>query len=104
LKVVRDRGYAIDNQEYTPGLICVAVPVFDLDDRVIAALSASIPLLRAGEEQVETALRAIAAASSDLSHRLGRAQPEPRLVALKNWSGDGHILDWTTVDAMTVRR
>jgi DNA-binding IclR family transcriptional regulator len=104
LKVVRDRGYAIDNQEYTPGLMCVAVPVFDLNDRVIAALSASIPLLRAGEEQVETALRAIAAASSDLSHRLGRAQPEPRLVALTTWTGDGHILDWTTVDAMTVRR
>ncbi|HET8522538.1 MAG TPA: IclR family transcriptional regulator [Thermomicrobiales bacterium] len=104
LAVVRERGFAIDNQEYTPGLICVAVPVFDVNDRVIAAVSASIPLLRASEEQVEAALRAIAMASSDLSHRLGRAQPEPRLAALADNRGVGHILDRTTVDAIAARR
>lgn len=41
LAAARKNGYAFDNAEFTEGLFCVAVPVFDSDDRVIAAISAS---------------------------------------------------------------
>jgi DNA-binding IclR family transcriptional regulator len=88
LDVIRERGFAIDDQEYTPGLRCVAVPIFDIDGNVLAALSASIPLMRAEEARLELALRSIAAASIDISLRLGRARPDQRLVALTHWQGD----------------
>jgi len=88
LDLIRERGFAVDDQEYTPGLRCVAVPIFDIDGNVLAALSASIPLMRAEEACLEHALRAIAAASIDISLRLGCARPDQRLVALTNWQGD----------------
>jgi len=85
---VRARGFAVDDQEYTPGLRCVAVPVHDADHQVVAALSAAIPLMRATESQLEVALRAIAAASIDISRSLGAASPDPRLSQLTEWRGD----------------
>jgi DNA-binding IclR family transcriptional regulator len=87
LDLIRERGFALDDQEYTPGLRCVAVPVFDIDDSIPAALSASIPLMRADEDQLAIALRSIAAASIDISSRLGRAEPDRRLTALTHWQG-----------------
>jgi DNA-binding IclR family transcriptional regulator len=88
---VRTNGFSVDDQEYTPGLRCVAVPVYDVDHRVAAALSAAIPLMRAGPDQLETALRAIAAASIEISRALGATGPDPRLVGLIDWHGD--VLD-----------
>ena len=38
---VRDRGFAIDDQEVIEGLFCVAVPVRHRDGRIIAAVSSS---------------------------------------------------------------
>jgi len=88
LEVVRERGFAVDDQEYTPGLVCVAVPIFDRAGHVPAALSASIPLTRATPDQLTIALRSIASASIDLSHRLGKTEPDARLVALTEWHPD----------------
>jgi DNA-binding IclR family transcriptional regulator len=87
LAAIRAEGYAVDDQEYTPGLRCVAVPIWDIDDRVTAALSASIPLTRAGPAELITALRAIAAGSTKISRRLGRAATDSRLEML----ADGRI-------------
>jgi len=87
LDLIRERGFAVDDQEYTPGLRCVAVPVFDIDGSIPAALSASIPLMRADEDQLAIALRSIAAASIDISSRLGRSEPDRRLTALTRWQG-----------------
>lgn len=42
----RDRGYAIDDGEYTPGVYCVAVPVRNHEGAVCAALSVSVPEIR----------------------------------------------------------
>jgi DNA-binding IclR family transcriptional regulator len=88
MDVVRERGFAVDDQEYTPGLRCVAVPVYDSDRRVAAALSAAIPLMRAGPGPLATALRAIAAASIEISRALGVNAPDSRLVDLIDWHGD----------------
>ncbi|MGI8486624.1 MAG: IclR family transcriptional regulator [Thermomicrobiales bacterium] len=100
LETVRTVGFAIDDQEYTPGLRCVAVPLFDIEGRTIAALSASIPLSRAGPDELETALRAIAGGSIDISRRLGQSTPNHRLSKLINWRGD--VL--SILSAATTRR
>ena len=75
------RGFAIDNQEFTPGLYCVAVPIAD-HRGVAAAMSVSIPLTRAAIELLSAALHQLAAGALHVSSRLGAPTPDPRLAAL----------------------
>lgn len=82
LSITAEQGFALDDQEYTWGLRCVAVPIRERDQHATTALSASIPLVRASPEQMATALRAVAAGSLELSRRLGRVDDDPRLLAL----------------------
>jgi IclR family acetate operon transcriptional repressor len=42
----RQRGYAVDNEENTLGLCCIAAPLFDESSHPIAALSVSVPSSR----------------------------------------------------------
>ena len=46
LTQVRDRGYAVNNQEFTVGIIGVAVPIADRQGRVLAALAVHGPAPR----------------------------------------------------------
>lgn len=46
LEMVRERGYAIDDEERLPGLRCVAAPIQTSDERVLGAVSASGPVNR----------------------------------------------------------
>jgi IclR family KDG regulon transcriptional repressor len=39
LSVIRNRGYAFDDEEHEPGIICVALPILTKGGRVIGALS-----------------------------------------------------------------
>lgn len=46
MEETRARGYAIDNMEHEFGVKCVAVPIWSMDHKVIASISASGPSLR----------------------------------------------------------
>lgn len=74
---VRVRGYGTDNEEYTPGVRCVAAPVRDHQGRVIAAISVSIPTVRFRGPIRAQARALIMTAASDLSAALGY-RPESR--------------------------
>lgn len=82
LSDVRRRGFAVDNEEHTPGVRCIAVPVFDHTRRVVAALSVSTPAIRATVANRERARSLLLEASTRLSHELGYAGPTttPRTV------------------------
>lgn len=54
LELVRQRGFSIDNEERELGLTCVAVPVFNGQNEVIAALSVSGPSQRMPREKINT--------------------------------------------------
>ncbi|GAB2538983.1 IclR family transcriptional regulator [Gracilibacillus alcaliphilus] len=41
LAKVRTQGYSIDNEENEPGIYCIAVPIFDHANKVVAAISIS---------------------------------------------------------------
>jgi len=43
---VRERGYAVDDEEHAVGLRCVAAPILDEEGKPLAALSISGPLAR----------------------------------------------------------
>lgn len=39
IKVARKKGYAVDDEEHEKGIFCVAAPIYDYRDRIIAAIS-----------------------------------------------------------------
>ena len=49
---IRERGYAVDDEELTLGLRCVAAPIFDHAGCAVYALSVSGPSLRMTEEKL----------------------------------------------------
>ena len=54
LKIIRRRGYALDDEEFIPGLACIAAPVRAGSGDAVAALSISYPRYRyksAGQEE-----------------------------------------------------
>jgi IclR family acetate operon transcriptional repressor len=68
LRHVRRNGYAIDDEEYQPGVICIGAAIRDHNGAVVGAISASTPTMRASEahltlvrEQVTSAVRALSA-------------------------------------------
>ena len=48
---IRERGYSVDNEEYLPGICCVAVPVRNSDGTVVASIAVHAPTARMRVEQ-----------------------------------------------------
>ncbi len=46
LAAVKDKGYALDHEEFLPGITCMAVPVRNNDNKVVGALAMSAPVER----------------------------------------------------------
>jgi DNA-binding IclR family transcriptional regulator len=57
LKIVRDQGYAIDNEENEKGIRCVGAPIYDQQDQAIAAISISGPTARITKQLVQNFLK-----------------------------------------------
>ncbi len=68
---VRRRGFSIDNEEYTLGIRCVAVPIFDVSRRPVAAMSVSVPAIRFTPAHRERAHLLLADAAHRMSDALG---------------------------------
>jgi DNA-binding IclR family transcriptional regulator len=74
LRAVELRGYATDVEEYAPGLRCVAAPVRDGSNRVVAAISLSGPATRLDEEALHGPIAAAVTRAADrLSAAIGGA-------------------------------
>lgn len=54
LKIVKEKGYAVDNMEHEFGVSCVAVPLFGQSQEVIGAVSVSGPSLRFDDNKIKT--------------------------------------------------
>ena len=52
LNTVRDKGYAVDNQEHEENICCFAAPLFDHTNKPFAGISVSIPTFRLDEEVI----------------------------------------------------
>lgn len=71
LQKVRERGYAVDEEEYEQGLKCVAAPVFDHTGKAIAAISIAGAAFRVNAGGVPSAGRSVMQAAANLSQSLG---------------------------------
>ena len=56
LDEIRERGYAIDDEERVEGMRCVAAPVLGGNDRVYGAVSVSGPKIKMGDERIHDVL------------------------------------------------
>jgi DNA-binding IclR family transcriptional regulator len=76
LKTVRARGWAFDDQEDAPSIRCVAAPVFDLNGRIIAAISAVGTVLDIEPERFPALSEKLRATAAEISANLGYGQVE----------------------------
>jgi DNA-binding IclR family transcriptional regulator len=71
LSVVRERGYAVTDEELEPGLVAVAAPVFAEAAVAIAAISVSAPATRMTGDQVGATAASCVVVARALSATLG---------------------------------
>jgi IclR family acetate operon transcriptional repressor len=71
LRHVRRNGYAMDDEEYQPGVICVGAPIRDHNGAVVGAISASTPAMRANDGHISLMREQVVSAVRALSSELG---------------------------------
>lgn len=76
LALSRSRGYALDDEERTEGMRCIAAPVFDIHGETVAGISVSGPSHRIAQDDIERIAVLVKEAASDLSFSTQPSQPE----------------------------
>lgn len=71
LSAIRERGYAIDNEEIEEGVRCVGCVVRNFSGEPLAAISVSAPAFRLTKEKVKGLSQPVVAAANALSMELG---------------------------------
>lgn len=68
---VRRRGYASDDEEYLPGVRCVAAPIFGVERTVVGAVSLAAPAMRTPLERLCDLGPRARATAREISRQLG---------------------------------
>ncbi|QKS72728.1 IclR family transcriptional regulator [Paenalkalicoccus suaedae] len=68
---VAKQGYALDDEELELGLRCMAVPIYDRDKRILAAMSISGPIARITKADLPTIISDLKAQAQKISVQLG---------------------------------
>lgn len=69
---IRQRGYAIDNEEFAKGIICIASPVFDFDGRIVACVGLStLTLYDSIDSLTDRKLELLKGVADEISKKLG---------------------------------
>jgi IclR family KDG regulon transcriptional repressor len=71
LSRVRDAGYAVDDEENSPGVRCLAAPIRDAQGRVRAALGLSGTTMQIDKRSIKSICRLVVEASAEISGELG---------------------------------
>jgi len=70
LRVSKERGFAIDNEEFHKGIVCIAAPIRGFGGRIIASLSISIPTVRVDEERLNKVKERIIEVTNNISKEI----------------------------------
>ena len=71
LRGVRRSGFALDREEYLPGVVCAGSAIRDQAGTVIGAISVAAPAMRASEEHIALMRDEVVAATHALSAEYG---------------------------------
>ena len=75
LKLVREQGYAIDNEELTSDVRCAAAPIFDFTGAVIACVGMSGPSSRIDIERLSVMGQLVSDAANQITKKAGGHYP-----------------------------
>jgi len=70
LRLVREKGYAVDHEEQEDGVRCLAAPVFGPDGNLFAAMSLSGPTSRLDGKRLDALVPHLKRVSASLSESL----------------------------------
>lgn len=68
---VRRLGFAVDDEEMTPGIRCVAAPILDFTGRAVAAISVTGPAFRISRSELERLSSEVCSTARLISSELG---------------------------------
>jgi DNA-binding IclR family transcriptional regulator len=71
LALIRKRGYALDNEEITRGIMCIAAPVFGFNGDLVCAISITFPAYIKDDRGIESEIAAIKKYADLISGSLG---------------------------------
>ena len=71
----RKRGYSLDDEEFAPGIRCLAAPVYASDGNVAAAIGITASTVRFTKERIPEMAGKVQAAAAELSRLLGYTAP-----------------------------
>jgi IclR family acetate operon transcriptional repressor len=74
IEVTRKHGYSIDDEEFHPGVRCLAAPVYASDGTVAAAIGITAATVRFTRERINEMATAVKSTARELSHLLGYAE------------------------------
>lgn len=81
LQKIRQRGYAVDDEETTLGARCVSAPILGAGQEALAAISVSGPTTRIAPSQVAALAQAVIQAAAAISAAMGFPRGEPAAAA-----------------------
>lgn len=68
---IREKGYAVDDEEIELGLKCIAAPIFNHEGNVIASISCAAPKIRLDETHLPKVISGIKQTAFEISSCLG---------------------------------
>lgn len=71
LRQVRRKGYAVDDEEFQPGVVCLGAAIRDHAGAVRGSISCSMPIMRANGEHFEQVKNAVKNCARAVSERYG---------------------------------
>lgn len=71
LKLIQEKGYALDNEEITKGIMCVAAPVFGYNQELLGAISIAFLAAIENERSIDKEISAIRKCAALISDSLG---------------------------------
>lgn len=71
LRLIKQQGYAVDNEENESGIRCVAAPILDASRHVLASVSISGPSIRITDERIPELAKIVIKTNREISKALG---------------------------------
>ncbi len=78
LEITARRGFAVDNEERAPGVICIGAAIRDFSGETAGAISVSAPTVRLTPRKIDAYSDLVRASADEASRRLGAIYPEAR--------------------------
>ena len=83
LRLVRRNGFAMDREEFQPGVVCVGAAIRDHNGAVVGAISSSAPSMRTNDEHLALMREQVVSAARALSAELGEPEAQAPNVQAK---------------------